>query len=141
MRITAEQHVRPDGPNRRGVWSRLLRYWLEPIYYWLDLRDRFGRPDHGKIFSTVAFLFGLVGLAIFSPVVMEMCRKAVPGCGMVLAAFLAMMALVFAMAFGLAGYRVWAKNKGGGTEEALTTAINAEIAARRAQGGDYEVTR
>lgn len=146
MRLSAPQHVRSDGENRRGIWSRTLRYWLEPVYYWWDLRDYRGRPDHGKILSSVAFFFGLTGLAYFGPIVAQMCRTAQAGCATALGFFLAYSVLVFAMAFGLAGFRAYVKYRGGGTAEGFTqiatteAKLAAEIVERRKQGGDYEVT-
>lgn len=60
---------------------------------------------------------------------------------------LAYASLVFALPFGLAGFKVWAKTKGGGTTAAFAHAAEAavkaqaEIMARRQQSdGTFEVT-
>lgn len=154
--------------------GRLLRWavgpWLDALYYWFDLRqkpapgERQGHPDHNKVLSTIAFFFGLVGVGMYGTATLDMCvavhdlltgKVAIPiesaqlgiivkACALMTTSLLAYAALVFGMAFGLSGFRVWAKSKGGGTSEAVaqvaTEAVNAEVAARRAQGGDFEVT-
>jgi hypothetical protein len=60
---------------------------------------------------------------------------------------LAYASLVFALPFGLAGFKAWAKTRGGGTTAAFARAAEAasraraEILARRQQGdGTFEVT-
>lgn len=147
--------------------------WLDLIYYYLDLRhpptpdSPKGHPNHDKVLSSIAFFFGLVGLAIFGESVVTTCaaverlvflmaKGALPvdaqaigglvkACALMTASLLAYGALVFGMAFSLSGFRTWAKTKGGGTTETLARAaeavVNADIETRRRQGGgDFEVT-
>jgi hypothetical protein len=105
----------------------------------------------------VAFAFAH-WLALFGPAVIRTCEVVtaaasdpdtaavlVKACGLMLTALLAYGGLVFAMAFGLAGFRVWAKSRSAGTADALgrvaVAAASPEIAARRELGADdYEVT-
>jgi hypothetical protein len=35
------------------------RFFLEPIYYWLDLYGPDGRPSHHKVLTALGFLFAL----------------------------------------------------------------------------------
>jgi hypothetical protein len=156
--------------QRRRLLNRVLRKTVDPLiswaFHWLDLNDRDGRPNHSKILSTVAFGFGLVGLAMFGKEVVETCgavqrlanlaakgivpisvdtlNPLVKSCALMTAALLAYAALVFGMPFGLSGFKVWASTKGGGTVDALgktaATVANAEVAARRQIGGDVEPT-
>ena len=161
-----------DAPIPRRWPNRLLRWavdpWMDYVFWRLDLNTG-GRPNHGKVLSTIAFFFGLVGLGIFGTTTVRLCsavervlflamKGAVPidpaaigqlvrACALTTAALLAYAALVFGMPFGLSGFKVWATTKGGGTTEALgqvgaaAAQTSAEIAARRAQGGDdFEVT-
>lgn len=139
------------GTEQRTLVSQATRVlvdpWLDQLYYRLDLRqaptngDPKGHPDHSKVLSTIAFFFGLVGLAYFGTIVVRGCGAverlalligknaitldpAVLGvllksCSIMTAALLAYAGLVFAMAFGLAGFRTWAKTRGGGTSDTL----------------------
>jgi hypothetical protein len=156
--------------NRRRWLNRVLRSTVDPpidwIYWRLDLLNH-GYPDHNKVLSSVAFFFGLVGLAIFGQTVVTTCAAVerlvflvakgaatvdgaglgalVKACALMTAALLGYAALVFGMAFGLSGFRTWAKSRGGGTTEALgrvaAAAANPEVAARRVAGGnEYEIT-
>lgn len=136
---------KPGGAEARTLWSQLCRYWLPPIYYFLDLNDRTGRPNHGKVLSTVAFFLGCVGIVAAGTGVLR--EDSIKGHASELAWILAYSALVFSLPFGLSGFKVWASTKGGGTTEALARIgvadlqTSAEVAARRAQGGgDFEVT-
>lgn len=134
--------------DARTLVGRLLRRFVDPwvdyMYFRLDLNDERGRPSHAKVMSTAAFLFGLVGLGAFGPLVLHLCEVEAPGCVAALGFFLAYAALVFAMAFGLQGYRIWAKSKTAqDTVSSFTDVAKAtmDIAARRkAGGGTFEVT-
>jgi len=166
----------PSGREARTLVSQAFRLlvdpWLDQVYYRLDLRTAptpsapKGHPDHQKVLATIAFFFGLVGLAIFGREVVVTCAAIVKlafligkgavqlpagelgtllkACALMTAALLGYAALVFSLAFGYAGFRTWAKTKGGGTTEALgkvaEAAVSPEVVARRAQGGDFEVT-
>lgn len=163
--------------EHRTIISQIFRLlvdpWLDQLYYWLDLRRApgpgapKGYPDHNKVLSSVAFFFGLVGLAIFGREVVDTCAAVqrlvsvvskgatpidagaltalVKACALMTASLLAYAALVFGMAFGLSGFRTWAKSKAASSHaDALGRAAEAaaapEIAARRELGGDYEAT-
>lgn len=167
------------GEEQRTIVSKVLRLvmdpWLDQIYYWLDLRTPptpdapKGHPNHGKVLSTVAFFFGLVGLAVFGQTVDRLCggverllivatkgagptldvaalAQLVRACALTTAALLAYAALVFAMAFGIAGFRTWAMTRGGGAADALgraaAAAMSSEVLARRqaSEDGTYEAT-
>jgi hypothetical protein len=168
----------PSGREHRALVSQAFRLlvdpWLDQVYYWLDLRTAptpgapKGHPDHQKVLATIAFFFGLVGLAIFGREVVVTCAAVVKlvfligkgavqlptgelgtllkACALMTAALLGYAALVFSLAFGYAGFRTWAKTKGGGTTETLARAAEAaaspEIAARRALSEDqtYEAS-
>jgi hypothetical protein len=168
----------PGGKEHRALVSQAFRLlvdpWLDQAYYFLDLRHAptpgapKGHPDHQKVLATIAFFFGLVGLAVFGREVVETCaavqrlvtltakgaiaidsaalQALVKACALMTAALLAYGGLVFSLAFGYAGFRTWAKTKGGGTTETLARAAEAaaspEIAARRALSEDqtYEAT-
>jgi hypothetical protein len=130
--------------------NRLLRNTIDPPLDWvcfrLDLNTN-GRPNHSKVLSTIAFGFGLVGLAMFGKEVVETCGAVqrlvnlaakglvpinaetlgplVKSCALMTAALLAYAALVFGMPFGLSGFKVWASTKGGGTTESLSRAAEA----------------
>lgn len=140
----------PTGAERRRVMSAVFRGVFGPaldfVYHYLDLTGRDGRPDHGKIFGSIAFGFGLIGLALFGPAVIRTCEAVtaaairdpetaavlVKACGLMLTALLAYGGLVFAMAFGLAGFRVWAKSRAAGTSAALGQASSFEALATQA---------
>lgn len=123
--------------RHRSYFGRLMRNTLDPVldwaYYRLDLNDAQGRPDHGKVFSTVAFIWGIGVLTLAGPEVAVLCRAGAAGCGLALSMYLAFAALVFAMAFGAQGFRIWAKYRGGGTTEAAgQVAASFEDAAKQA---------
>jgi len=131
--------------QRRSWPGRFLRMvvdpWVNWVFWRLNLDDGHGHPDHNKVMSSIAFFFGLVGLALFGTVVVRSCdaverlvfligKNAISigagelgvllkSCSVMTAALLAYAALVFGMAFGLSGFRTWAKTRGGGTAEAL----------------------
>jgi hypothetical protein len=172
---SADWKAATGGEEQRTRVGRFLRFfvapWLDALYYWFDLRkspspgQRQGHPDHNKVLSTIAFFFGLIGVGMFGTATLSMCvavldllegKNAIPitpealsqltkSCALMTTALLGYAALVFGMAFGLSGFRVWAKGKASAaTAEALgkvaAEAVNEQIAARRQQGGDYEVT-
>jgi hypothetical protein len=131
------------GVRRRRLVNRVLRSTTDPflewLFHWLDLNDRSGQPNHSKILSTFAFFLGCAGVVASSWYLLMHETTSVATFGFILA----YSALVFSLPFGLAGFKVWASTKGGGTVEAeaqVATAEIAAIAARRQQGGDYEVT-
>jgi hypothetical protein len=135
-----------SGPWDHRRWqNRLLRWivdpWMDWLYWRLDLNNRLGHPDHGKVLSTFAFFLGCAGIVASSWYLLEHELTSVAAFGFILA----YSALVFSMPFGLSGFKVWATTKGGGTVDAAsaiaTTTINADVAARRQQGGDHEVTQ
>lgn len=139
---------RPENENKRTWLGRFLRIAVDPfidyLYFRLDLDGYDGRPSHSKVLSTVAFGIGCVGIIIFGPVVLQLCKDEKPGCYAALGFFLAYAAIVFALPFGLAGYKTWASTKGGGTVEtfgAVATETAKTIAARRQQGdGTFEAS-
>lgn len=141
-------HTGPDGVNKRTWLGRFLRVAVDPfidyIYYRLDLNGFNGKPSHSKVLSTVAFGIGCVGIITFGPVILQLCKDEKAGCYMALGFFLAYAAFVFALPFGLAGYKTWAATKGGGTVEAfgsVATEAAKHIAARRQQGdGTFEAS-
>lgn len=51
-----------EDQDRRSRWGRLLRWFLGPIYYHLDLRGADGRPSHAKLTYTAALVVGLAGM-------------------------------------------------------------------------------
>lgn len=117
-----------------------MRATLDPVLDWvfyrLDLNGPNGRPDHGKVFSTLAFLWGITILTLAGPEVALLCRAGAAGCGLALSMYMAFAALVFAMAFGAQGFRIWAKYRGGGTTDAAgRVASSFEDAARQALAG------
>lgn len=127
--------------EKRGAVGQLLRWTLAPAFYWLNLQGADGKPSHSKVLATAAFVFGLATLGAFGPVVVGLCGRDAPGCALVLGFYLAYAALVFALPFGLAGYKAWAYSKGGGTVAAFQDIAAKAVAARRAQAdGTYEAT-
>lgn len=141
--------------HKRSRFGRLMRATLDPaldwVFYRFDLNGPNGRPDHGKVLSTFAFFWGITVLTLAGPIVAELCRAGAAGCGLALSMYLAFAALVFGMAFGAQGFRIWAKYRAGGTADALSETATAtvraqadvaiaEIQQRRAAGGDYEAT-
>ena len=152
-----------EGGERRSWFGRLLRVFLEPVYFWLDLRGRDRRPSHTKIFGSVSFALG-IGLLFrlwahfFSEAeaVLPSGIRAPHPAGE-LGFLLAFSFLVFALPYGLRGLNLWAMTRGGGTADVLRKAAEREpdriraqaelersvaaIAERRRQGGgDYEAS-
>lgn len=145
----------PGGKERRTWFGYFARMTFGPIllclWYWLDLNDPTGRPEHGKVLSAIAFFWGVVVLSTMAPFVADLCRESRPGCGSAMTFFLAFATLVFAMAFSIEGFRIFSKYRGGGATDALAAAAPAaeraaaevavaEIQQRRSAGGDYEAT-
>lgn len=121
----------PD-PSARGrrLPNRFLRWaidpWMDWLAYWLDLKGRNGRPDHGKVLSTFAFFLGCTGIVASSSYLLIE-KPSSPES--MLAFILAYSALVFSLPFGLAGFKVWATTKGGGTVDAAAATFEEQIAA------------
>ena len=127
-----------DGPEQRTWWGRFWRYWLAPVFYWLDLLDGQRRPSHSKVTWTAAFAVGLVLLVFMVHVILADHDTPTPT---ELTLILSYSALVFSLAGGLDGFKTWAKTRGGGTVDALEQTAAAEIQQRRASvGGDHEPT-
>lgn len=152
------------GGEKRGYFGLFLRYFLEPLYYWLDLKsighDGIARPSYIKISGLTSFLLGsllLVRLWLHYFHEAEAGKEwAHPGQGE-LAFLLSFSFMVFLLPYGLKGLQVWADTRGGGTVDVMREAairepdrlraqaelekVRADIEARRkATGGDFEVT-
>lgn len=157
----------PTGAERRRWLSSVLRLTFAPlldfVYHYLDWNDKAGKPDHGKIWSTVGFVFGLAGIAIFGPSTVRTCEAItkvvllsedpamaavlVKACGTMLASLLALTFLTFSMAFGIVGFKIYANSKAARAQAQALGQIgeaavqtSAEVATRRAQGVDFEAT-
>ena len=123
----------PHGDEKRGVVGLFLRRILGPTWYWLDLVDRKGRPDHGKIFGAIAFFWGLVVLWDIHAHLQHQPE--------LMPFFLGFAALVFLAPYGIRGLAMWLKSRGGGTVDVVGEAAKAAIAARRSHGdGTFEPT-
>jgi hypothetical protein len=147
------------GGEKRTWFGRLLRFFLEPTYYWLDLKGADGRPSFMKVAGLTSFVLGavlLVRLWAHYFHVAESTEHTPPGQGE-LAFLLAFSFMVFLLPYGLKGLQVWAATRGGGTVDVMKEAairepdrlraqaelekVRADIADRRAKtGGDFEVT-
>lgn len=51
------------GPEMRSIWSRFIRYWVEPAFWILDVTGEAGRPVHSKVCSTLVVFILLPGTA------------------------------------------------------------------------------
>lgn len=157
MMRTSSETLAPGG-EKRSWFGRLLRAYLEPIYYWLDLKGADARPSFVKVAGMTSFALGAVLLVrLWSHYFHEAeNRGGHPGQGE-LGFLLAFSFLVFLLPYGLKGLQVWAATRGGGTVDVMREAaikeperlraqaelekVRADIADRRAKGGDdYEVT-
>lgn len=158
--------ARPSGPatlangaEKRTWFGRLLRLFLEPIYYWLNLKGPDGRPSYSKVMGTISFVFGM-GLLFrlwshyFAEA--ETVGHAHPGMGE-LGFLLGFSSLVFGLPYGLKWLTTWSATQGMAAQATLHMAsqheaaridaqanlekVRADIAdRRRAAGGDYEAT-
>ena len=124
----------------RSWWSRFLRYWLDPIYYYLNLKappenldgisdSGFAKrkPSLSRIMLLGGFIHAIstmtyITIYMFGPLAIGQLRPAVS------IAYLAFSALCYSLIFGYRGYRLWLEHKGGG----LDTALNTEAANRAA---------
>jgi len=151
------------GSEKRTWFGRLLRLFLEPIYYWLDLKsvghDHIARPSYLKVAGLTSFVLGsilLIRLWTHYFYEAEGGHGEHPGQGE-LAFLLAFSFMVFLLPYGLKGLQVWAQTRGGGTVDVMREAtireperlraqaelekVRADIEDRRAKGGgDYEIT-
>jgi hypothetical protein len=148
-----------DGGEKRSGFGRFLRYFLEPMYYWLDLKGADGRPSFIKVFGLISFALGAALLVrLWARYFQEAAAGGVahPGQGE-LAFLLAFSFMVFLLPYGLKGLQVWALTRSGGTIDVMREVairepeklraqaelekVRADIASRRAQGdGDFEAT-
>ncbi len=152
-----------NGGEKRSWFGRLLRFFLEPVYYWLDLKsvghDRVARPSYIKVAGLASFLLGC-GLLVrlwgnyFQRI--EAGKEWIRPTTGELGFLLAFSFLIFLLPHGLKGLQVWAQTRGGSTLDVLHEAATREperlraqaelektraaIAERRAQGDGYEVT-
>jgi len=141
----------PDAPGphafeKRGAVGALLRYVLTPVYYWLDLNGPDHRPQHNKVKTTLVLILATVfdvvlGLHLLAN------GESDPNFRTELAAVVGLTVFLVFASYGLAGLKIWAETKGGGTVDAVTHAMDvdakaqADVAARRAQAdGSFEVT-
>ncbi len=114
--------------EQRTLWGRLCRYWLDPVYYYLDLLDVKRRPSHSKVTWTVAFAFKIV-LDVWSWLAVFRLRWLDPT-PTVLAFLLSSTTLTVAAAGGLDGFKAWLKTKGGGTVDAFRDVAQASAEGR-----------
>jgi hypothetical protein len=156
----------PTGAERRRWLSSVLRLTIAPlldfVYHYLDWNDKAGKPDHGKIWSTIGFLFGLAGIAVFGPATVRTCEAItkvvllsddpvmagvlVKACGVMLASLLALTFLTFAMAFGIVGFKIYANSKAAraqaqtlGQASSFEGAAVAALAAASSEGRERVV--
>lgn len=162
MMARGSSETMAPGSEKRTWFGRLLRTFLEPIYYWLDLKsaghDGVARPSYIKVAGLTSFVLGSVLLVrLWSHYFYEAeVGHDHPGQGE-LAFLLAFSFLVFLLPYGLKGLQVWAATRGGGTVDVMREAAireperlraqaelektRADIAERRQKaGGDYEAT-
>lgn len=152
-----------SGSERRTWFGRLIRFILEPVYFWLDLRGPDGRPSHSKIFGTISFGLGIGLLFRLWTHFFSEAEAVLPTGGRAphpageLGFLLAFSFLVFVLPYSLRGLNLWAATRAGGATDVLRKAADREperiraqaefdrtqaaIAERRAQGGgDYEAS-
>lgn len=123
MRVRTTGAIHSDGPEQRTYFGRFCRYFLGPLYYWLDLLDDKRRPSHSKVTWTVAFGFGL-GTLVFMIRAIFVDHDTPTNAE--LGIILAYSALVFALAGGLNGYKSWLNAKGGGTVDAFAESLRGD---------------
>lgn len=114
------------GSERRTIWGRTLRYWLGPLVYWTDCRGPDGKPSHAKVLSTIGFFVGLVWVCLLLDHLVELLAAGTPPPAWMSTLILAFSSLVFGAPYGLDGYKVWLKTRGGGTVDALKAAVSEE---------------
>lgn len=145
------------GGEKRSAFGRFLRWFLEPVYYWVDLKGPDRRPSFTKLVGLLSFVYGLVLLfRLWGHYFHRADNGGHPGTGE-LGFLLAFSFLVFLLPYGIKGLSVWAATRGGGsldllksvadreperlTAQATLERARAEIGERRRQGGgDHEVT-
>jgi hypothetical protein len=111
----------------RTLLSRILRYWLDPVYYYLDLLDNQRRPSHSKVTWTVVFIIAMILWVFLTTIlVRHAIRHNLPLSGKELAFLLAYAVAMISTAGGLDGWKSYLKSKGGGTVEAFQAAVSEE---------------
>lgn len=121
----------------RTYWSGFLRYWLDPVYWYLDLLDVRRRPSHSKVTWTVAF-----GIAMFlwvtttTVLVRHAVRHGLALTNGEMAFLLAYAVAMISTAGGLDGWKSYLKTKGGGTTQTLADALQQATTPGKAYTGD-----
>jgi hypothetical protein len=145
------------GGEKRSPFGRLLRFFLEPAYYWIDLKGADGRPSHMKVVGLGSFAFFLGLLFRLWAHFFTEAENGGPHSTGELAFLLSFSFLVALLPYGLKGLTVWAASRMAGAADVLAKAAErepetlraraelertrAEIAGRREAGdGDYEAT-
>jgi|SRR6185295_10074809 len=126
-----------DCNKKRSWFSRVLRYWLKPIYYFLNLYEPKGQPSLSRIMLLGGFIHALVTLSIitfkvFNSVPEGQFRPAVS------VAYIFLSALVYSLIFGYRGYRTWLDSKGTGLADSLTAEVNKLPDVMKVEG-DYAI--
>ena len=119
--------------HKKSLWHRFLGYWLDPIFYYLNLYEN-GKPSLSRLMLVGGFVHAMItlsyiGIRMFNPTIAGQIRPAVS------TGYLLFAGLAYSLIFGYRGFKLWLDSKGGGLDTAMNTEVSNRANVEKVEAG------